>query len=135
MARGEFIGEGDVRASKSCQVGAGTGGGRCKIADVIDSLLLVSVVQGKFLDVLGGLESGSGSGNLGLAPLIVGRSEICFEGGPCFEIRFKALPNFEMFNKYTGLTNELEGNRNNLIKSVRSISRRSVIHRVFNLIK
>ena len=99
MTRGEFRIEGAVGGGESCYGGAVIGSVSCKISDGIDSLLMVRKVQGTLLDVVGGLESGTGGGKLGLAPLIVGRSEIVFEGGPGFESRVKALPKFAIFDK------------------------------------
>ena len=99
MTRGEFRGEGAVGGGESFHGGAVTGGVSCDIVDVIDSILLVRMVRGKLLDVVGGLECGAGGGNLGLAPLIVVRSKIFFEGGPGFEIRFKSLPKFAIIDK------------------------------------
>ena len=99
MTRGYLRGEGAVGGGDSCYGGTVAGGGSCEIGDGINSLLLVLAVQGKLLDVVGGLESGAGRGNLGLAPCIVGHNEIIFEGDPGFESRFKALPNFAIVDK------------------------------------
>ena len=76
MPRGEFKCEGTVGGGERYHRGTVTGCGSCEIGYVINSFLKVCMVQGKLLDVVGGLKNGAGSGNLGLALLNKGRSEI-----------------------------------------------------------
>ena len=128
MTGRELGSEGAVCCGESRNGGAITG---CNFGEVGDSLDRVLMVYGG----VGGLETGAGSDDLQLPPFLVGSCEDYFEGGPGLICRVLVAPNLAVVEEQASLKNELVGDGNNPLRSVRSLSCCRIFNIIFYLIR
>ena len=84
---------------------------------------------------VGGLENGAGNGDLRLPPFLVGSCEEYFEDGHGFICRVLAAPNLAVIEEQPILKNEVVGDSDNLLRSVRSLACCRIFDRIFDLIR
>ena len=84
-----------------------------------------------FLQVIGGVEFGTGGGALRFAPIIARSGEESFEAGPIFLLCGETFLGFAVNNKDIGLIDEMEGDANDLCGVVGSVTGGGVITAVF----
>ena len=104
------VGEGTIGCSDSCNQGAITGSGRCKVGNGFDRFILI--------DVIVRLESGTGRGGLRLPPFFVVSCKEFLEACPGLVIRCQAPPEFVVVIEDPGLEQELERNCDDLVRGV-----------------
>ena len=89
---------------------------------------------GRLIGVIGRLEDGTSCVGLRLPPLLVGSCKKFLEACPGLDISWLAPPELAVVIEEPSLEHELEGNSDDLGRSVGPISGGGLVHRIFDLI-